>query len=277
MKKKIIALLLAIFSVATIFSGCSEKEKTVPTISLISLDEYSNEIKIDADALIFDNEYVKAKLDFTDFISEDELLNSIELVIDNKNIAKIENVRLDSYNEYSTTCYIVYELTGVNNGKTVGRLQTKDGKIRSEDINITVDGVTTTTTQPNTENMTLEEYANYAIEKSNAKKESVDIVGNELRIKLFTQTGFSNSGTVRSMHLDAYRILQKLQSRDDVGTVVLSWDMKTNDVYGNETTINVMLMTINKDTLMKINFEAFDLNNIDIVADEYYLAAQLKE
>lgn len=278
-----VIIIVVIIAIVIIYNGTKSSDTQTVDISSITIQEGYEDISINADAWLVTNGYVNA-----DIVREDatfEALPSlIEFVISDENIVKVNEIRFDDSQQYQYTNTVTCELEGVNNGTTTGFFQTKDGNVKSGTINITVTGVESvseTTSKQNITDMDLEDAVNYVIETSNAEKNEEPKIyqeGNtEVDIYLKTQVGLSNSGTVSSMHLDAKRILEQLQNRSDIDTIVLSWDMQSTDVYGNNKDINVMVITMSKETLNKINFDNFNIENFPDVADEYYLAAQLKQ
>lgn len=279
--KKIITIILAI-ALSLVLVSCGTEEKDTSGITSITIQENYSDVSINVDALLLKDGYVRADVERDSSINFDELNNLIEFVIEDESIAKIKSLSFDESDKYSKINTVICELKGIKNGKTTGYFQSTDGNVKSSSVTITVEGVQASsekTTEPNIENMKLDEAVDYVIENSNVKKDDVRIFTNdktEIQIYLITQEGFSNSSTVSSMHLDAQRILQQLQKRNDIDNIIISWDMETTDVYGNNNTINVMSMTISKDTLKKIDFNNFAISNFPDVADKYYLAAQLQ-
>lgn len=278
-----VIIIVVIIAIVIIYNGSKSNDTQTVDISSITIQEGYEDISINADAWLVTNGYVNA-----DIVREDATFEAlpdlIEFVVSDENIVEVNEIRFDDYQQYQYTNTVTCELEAVNNGTTTGFFQTKDGTIKSGTVNITVTGVesaTETTSKQNITEMDLDDAVNYAIETSNAEKNEEPKIyqedNTEVDIYLKTQVGLSNSGTVSSMHLDAQRILEQLQNRSDIDTIVLSWDMQSTDVYGNSKDINVMVITISKETLNKINFDNFNIENFPDVADEYYLAAQLKQ
>ena len=122
----------------------------------------------------------------------------------------------------------------------------------------------------NVSTMTLEETVEYAIEKANADKSDVTIVGGEVFIILNGEDNLTNNMIRTGMLIEACDILEVLQKRTELEDVTISWLFPLVDVYGNTSDDSVMMVYFDVETINKINFERFVYGDIPTVANEYF-------
>lgn len=68
----------------------------------------------------------------------------------------------------------------------------------------------------------------------------------------------------------ATNILKKLSKEKEIQKVIFVWKAELTDTYGNKKSDPVMKMSIDRESLDKINFKNFDLNNIPNVVKDYW-------
>lgn len=70
--------------------------------------------------------------------------------------------------------------------------------------------------------------------------------------------------------IDSKKILEKLSELEEIEYINLEWQGKFTDQYGNSEWSPVMRVSMERETLDKINWKDFDKNNIENVADDYW-------
>ncbi|AQY38488.1 hypothetical protein P4V72_26760 [Bacillus thuringiensis] len=65
-------------------------------------------------------------------------------------------------------------------------------------------------------------------------------------------------------------ILKKLAKEKEIQKVIFVWKAELTDTYGNKKSDPVMKMSIDRESLDKINFKNFDHNNIPNVVKDYW-------
>jgi len=133
---------------------------------------------------------------------------------------------------------------------------------------------------------TLEELIDAAIDKAHAEKEDVKIVDtaseespNEKRVEIYLagSENLTTNMTKKGMWMDANAILEALQPREDIAEIIITFSLPLIDAYGNPFEDTVMVITMSKETLDKINFERFVWENLPDIADEYFQHSVLDE
>ena len=71
--------------------------------------------------------------------------------------------------------------------------------------------------------------------------------------------------------------MEKMKSLKEVTQATLVIQVPLTDQYGNVKNGEVMRVMMNRETLDKINFENFSVDDISIIADDYYEHAALSE
>lgn len=147
MKKKIIGIVAAVVVIGiiiAIFSGNSEKtdDEKLVAIESIEIQENYKDISIKADSLLSKEGYVSATIKRNSDLPFDELNNFIEFFIEDTNIATVKSITFDETTEFQLTNTLSCVIEGVDNGTTIGYFQSKDGKVKSEQITISVSGMT---------------------------------------------------------------------------------------------------------------------------------------
>ena len=82
-------------------------------------------------------------------------------------------------------------------------------------------------------------------------------------------TFWSPKSAKRSFLDNTKDYMEQMKKFDDVQTATLIVHVPLTDQYGNEKNGEVLRVTMNRETLDKINFENFNIENIEQVADEY--------
>lgn len=137
------------------------------------------------------------------------------------------------------------------------------------------------TTEPNEPEApaTLEELIDAAIDKANAEKEEVKLVDTEseenpdekrVEIYLAGSENLTTNMTRKGMWIDANDILKALQPCENISEIEITFSLPLIDAYGNSFEDTVMVITVSKETLDKINFERFLWENLPDIADDYY-------
>lgn len=88
-------------------------------------------------------------------------------------------------------------------------------------------------------------------------------------------TPLSNKTYKRELLLKSQDILKGLYEHDEISFINLEWHGKFVDEYGNEKYSPVMRIDIKKETLDEINWDNFDIENIENIADDYWQHEQL--
>lgn len=79
------------------------------------------------------------------------------------------------------------------------------------------------------------------------------------------------------MQLESIRVFQSLFSIPEIEEVSLLWQFPTKDVNGNSTLTTVLKISLTKATAAKINWEGFDRENFEKVADSYWESPAFRE
>lgn len=105
---------------------------------------------------------------------------------------------------------------------------------------------------------------------------ALDEDGNSVvNIELNADERGSIERAVDDMHENAAKLFPAFFNEDKIIEVGLVWFLPLIDGAGNEETAKVMQIRIKKDN--NINWDSFDYNNFENVADQYYLHDALKE
>lgn len=101
-----------------------------------------------------------------------------------------------------------------------------------------------------------------------------------IAINLKMGDGISNSSIRRGMLRDAELILKELSDKDIVNglnRIKIIHQGDFIDKFGNTTVLNAGLVSIDVDTVMKINWEKFLTMNLADIAETYYVHPSLKD
>lgn len=142
--------------------------------------------------------------------------------------------------------------------------------------------------------LTLEEKVTQSVEKelgekTNLKKNRIvelevnDHAGTEVegdKIILLTLAGDENltsKMTTKGMLMDSSKAFQEVFKNKETSEVILFWQFPLVDAYGKSKDENVIKIGLNRETFEKIEWKAFDYNNFEIIADQYWLHPVLKK
>lgn len=84
------------------------------------------------------------------------------------------------------------------------------------------------------------------------------------------ETYWSPKTAKQSFITNSVKFMEKMKSLKEVTQATLVIQTPLTDQYGNVKNGEVMRVTMNRETLDKINFENFDAENLSSVADNYY-------
>lgn len=77
--------------------------------------------------------------------------------------------------------------------------------------------------------------------------------------------------TKRGMYSDAAELFQKIFAlSSEVYDVAISIYLPMVDVYGNEQNTKVMVIALQRPTAEKVNWEGFDIDNLTVIAGQYW-------
>ena len=137
--------------------------------------------------------------------------------------------------------------------------------------------------------MNIDEYLAFMInevmgEETNMEETTIVSVSNGDEgikdITLRANDNFSNKMIVGGMLMDATEFFKKISKDQEVlelKAVSLIYEMTLVDKYGNEDDYPVHIITLNIDTMNKINWNNFFSDNIPSIADTYFLHPVLKD
>lgn len=137
--------------------------------------------------------------------------------------------------------------------------------------------------------MTIDEFLKAKIkkvygEKTNmGKKSFISLTDGDPGIKNITlnaSENFNNSMTVKKMSIDAKSFLEEISKNKkvlDLEGISLIYEMDLKDVYGNVKSKPVVIITVSTATIKKINWENFLFEDVEKVADTYYIHPALKK
>lgn len=144
------------------------------------------------------------------------------------------------------------------------------------------------TTEPNEPETpaTLEELIDAAIDKTKAEKEEVKLIDaeseenqDEKRVEIYLagSENLTTNMTRKGMWIDANDILKALQPCENISEIVITFSLPLIDAYGNPFEDTVMVITVSKATLDKINFDRFLWEDLPDIADDYFQHRVLNE
>ncbi|SCN38280.1 Protein of unknown function [Bacillus cytotoxicus] len=93
------------------------------------------------------------------------------------------------------------------------------------------------------------------------------------KIVLVTAEGkenLTNNMTKKGMWMDTVDILKNLSNEKEISEIVFFYTFPMVDPYGNKKKDTVMKITLNRETLDKINFDNFLFDNLPKIADQYW-------
>ncbi|WP_284037479.1 membrane lipoprotein lipid attachment site-containing protein [Neobacillus sp. 114] len=136
--------------------------------------------------------------------------------------------------------------------------------------------------------LTLEEKITKDIEKklgkqtNTKKKRIVDLTANDNagtevegdKIILLTLAGdenLSNKMTIKGMLMDSSKAFQEVFKNKDASEVTLFWQFPMVDSYGKSKEENVIKISLTRETFDKVEWQNFDYNNFEKIADQYWI------
>lgn len=114
--------------------------------------------------------------------------------------------------------------------------------------------------------------------KTNTDKErivSVEKVSGENEPLYFVVTlnsseNFTTDMTKRTMWLDSKDILEPISKIENMGKIILHWQLPLTDTLGNVDDVRVMTINLEKKVLDEINWENFDVANFAVISESYF-------
>ncbi|MEK5070778.1 hypothetical protein [Sporosarcina sp. FSL K6-1508] len=114
--------------------------------------------------------------------------------------------------------------------------------------------------------------------KTNTDKErivSVEKVSGENEPLYFVVTLNSSENlttdmTKRTMWLDSKDILEPISKIENMGKIILHWQLPLTDTLGNVDDVRVMTINLEKKILDEINWENFDVANFAVISESYF-------
>ncbi|PHD85538.1 hypothetical protein COF55_25335 [Bacillus toyonensis] len=79
------------------------------------------------------------------------------------------------------------------------------------------------------------------------------------------------------MWKDTITILKELKNEKNISEITFNYKFPTVDTYGNKSKDIVMKITLDSETLDKINYENFPRENLPIIAKKYWMHPGFKE
>lgn len=89
-------------------------------------------------------------------------------------------------------------------------------------------------------------------------------------LTLNASENLTNDMTRRSMWIDSISILEPLSKIEGTENIVIEWLYPLQDQYGNIEDKRIMMMNVSKEVRDKINWENFDVENLQNIAGEYF-------
>lgn len=89
-------------------------------------------------------------------------------------------------------------------------------------------------------------------------------------LKLNASENFTNNMTKKAMWMESIKILEPISKLEKVDGVIIHWLFPLVDQYGNEKDSQVMMFSIERETLDKINWDDFLTDNLQNVVSDYY-------
>lgn len=98
-----------------------------------------------------------------------------------------------------------------------------------------------------------------------------------LLIKGKGKENISNDYTVKGFKMSIFNIMNKIHEQKDIKTLAFNITYPLVDKYGNSSEQIVLKVEFSRSTLDKINYDNFDFNNIEDIADSYWEHQAIKE
>lgn len=203
-----------------------------------------------------------------------------------------ESVATFTYDRTALTSHIYYVITAVAPGTATVYVQTTDGVTKSDEITVTVKEKTTldfkddTTESEITEAvtvdlsaMTIQERIEYAAQSAFKGKE-IEVVYSEYNkyttIKVDIDSLLSVKLDSQSVQLNIYETLRALADIEGI-TVAFSITFPFEDDFGNTSSVKVISAEYSPETRSKINWENFDWQKVDDIADKFNVNSLIAE
>ncbi len=125
--------------------------------------------------------------------------------------------------------------------------------------------------------ITLESQVQEALGK-NTIIDGINIEEDTLYIEYQASENFTNAMMRRGIMIDAIDIMESIQEYipEDINEINISSSLPLTDVYGNTSQDKVGLITFNRSTWEKINWEGFITDNLSEVADYFWIHKALQ-
>ena len=132
--------------------------------------------------------------------------------------------------------------------------------------------------------LTIDELIKEDILKLNSIKsydsENTDVVFNEIggvAIVTMKKDSVTTANMERKANLlDAVKLFEAIFKIDDVQSVTLNWELPLVDTYGNEEMAHVMRIELKREEADKVNWERFDKDNFEHIANQYFIHPALR-
>ena len=119
-------------------------------------------------------------------------------------------------------------------------------------------------------------------DKTNNDKDrivSVGVKNNSFEIILNGDDNFTTNMIRIGMISKSADLFEEVSKYEDItaNDITIGWMMTLVDQYGNENDQPVLKVQLSKDKLAKINWKNFDYNNLENIADAYFVHPALKD
>lgn len=276
MKKFISVLLISVLCIS-IFSSCGAvkiSETLITELKFLSADPVELEVG------------KTEKSYFTVDGPEDFTIDDLTFVSSDESVATF------TYDRTALTSHIYYVITAVAPGTATVYVQTTDGVTKSEEITVTVKEKTTldfkddTTESEITEattvdlsTMTIQERIEHAAQSAFKDKE-IEVVYSEynkyITIKVNYQDLFNGKTETKAAQMNISDTLKAIADIEDL-TVAFSITFPFEDDFGNTSSVKVISAEYSPETRSKINWENFDWQKVDDIADKFNVNSLIAE
>jgi len=95
--------------------------------------------------------------------------------------------------------------------------------------------------------------------------------------KLYADENLTTNMTRDGILMDSKDLFQEMFKHKEISEAVLMWNFTLVDQYGNESVDTILKIGLDRATADKINWENFDYNNFETVAQQYFIHPALNK
>lgn len=125
----------------------------------------------------------------------------------------------------------------------------------------------------------LEDKVKKAVNKKFEEKsvESIQVNDKVVQITVEGKNGLTVESRKTGMWKDTITILKELKNEKNISEITFNYTFPTIDTYGNKSKEIVMKITLDRETLDKINYDNLPRENLPIIAKKYWMHPGFKD